>query len=318
MTAAGPISEAVLLAAGLGTRLRPLTKYRPKPLFPLLKEPILHWWLTRLQAAGIRRTVINVHHLAGQIISYVSQVRSQFRGMEISLSLEETLLGTGGGIRQAARDFEGPFYVFSSDIYTDWDWTGLGRAYQARPPAEKASLPAVIAVRFQGRPATVRVDGDLIITGLREEGTLQKPDRLAQGLGLMLLGPNFRDWLAPGVSDVILELKKVLHLRPRALAAEETAFWTDIGTVGSYLDLLGRLAGDCPAGDRPAGNRISQGEGSRLLGRAEGFLILGAGSVLEEGALAVNSAVWPGVTVGAGAVLRQAAAAADVPPGLEI
>ena len=93
--------KAIILAAGLGTRLKPLTDRIPKALVPIAGKPLLEWQLEKLRAAGIREVVINVHHFADQVEAYVRE-NSSF-GMDIRFSDErELLLETGGGLRKAA------------------------------------------------------------------------------------------------------------------------------------------------------------------------------------------------------------------------
>ena len=87
--------KAMVLAAGLGTRLRPLTDDRPKALVKLGNRTLLEIALTRLQEFGVRDVIVNVHHFADMVIDYL-QANENF-GMHIEISREETLLDTGGG-----------------------------------------------------------------------------------------------------------------------------------------------------------------------------------------------------------------------------
>src|ERR1700687_6149839 len=99
--------KAMVLAAGLGTRLRPLTDNRPKALVELSGRTLLEITLSRLRAFGIREVIINVHHFADMVIDYLKS-NNNF-GMRIEVSREEVLLDTGGGLKKAAWFFlEGP------------------------------------------------------------------------------------------------------------------------------------------------------------------------------------------------------------------
>lgn len=109
--------EAVLLAAGLGTRLRPLTYKIPKPALPLAAIPFLFYNLALLQEAGIKHVVINLHHLP-KIIKDL--FRRKIPGLTISFSEEKNLLGTGGGIKKAAAHLRGDkFWLVNGDILFD-------------------------------------------------------------------------------------------------------------------------------------------------------------------------------------------------------
>ncbi len=95
--------KAMVLAAGLGTRLRPLTDDRPKALVEVLGRTLLEITLTRLKEFGVTEVIANVHHFADQVISYLA-ANNNF-GMRIEVSREDILLDTGGGLKEAAWFF---------------------------------------------------------------------------------------------------------------------------------------------------------------------------------------------------------------------
>jgi len=122
--------KAMIFAAGLGTRLRPLTDTLPKALVPVGGKPLLYHVLMKLKAAGISEFVINVHHFADKIISYLEE-NDRF-GMDISIS-DETggLLETGGGILHAREYLDGQFLVHNVDILSNLDVAAFsGKARQ--------------------------------------------------------------------------------------------------------------------------------------------------------------------------------------------
>lgn len=113
--------KAMILAAGLGTRLRPLTDNLPKALVELAGRTLLEITLTRLRDFGIREVIINVHHFAGMIIEYL-KAHDNF-GMHIEVSREEVLLDTGGGMKNAACFFGGePFILHNVDVISTIDF----------------------------------------------------------------------------------------------------------------------------------------------------------------------------------------------------
>ena len=95
--------KAMVLAAGLGTRLRPLTNDRPKALVEVAGRTLLEIVLTRLKAFGVNEVIVNVHHFADMVVEYLA--RQNF-GMRIEISREEELLDTGGGLKKAAWFFQ--------------------------------------------------------------------------------------------------------------------------------------------------------------------------------------------------------------------
>src|SRR5450432_3135925 len=114
--------KAMVLAAGLGTRLRPLTDDRPKALVEVAGRTLLEITLTRLRSFGIQEAIVNVHHFADMVIAYLK--RNDNFGMHLEVSREEDLLDTGGGLKKAAwflADDAEPFVVHNVDVLSTID-----------------------------------------------------------------------------------------------------------------------------------------------------------------------------------------------------
>ncbi|MYE13892.1 MAG: nucleotidyltransferase family protein [Gammaproteobacteria bacterium] len=120
--------RAMILAAGRGERLRPLTERMPKPMIPIAGAPLIVHQLRWLRRAGIEEVVVNLHHLGDQLESHVGSGRDL--GVRVHYSREETLLGTGGGVKRALPLLDGgPFLVLNGDIWTNFPFrTLLGAA----------------------------------------------------------------------------------------------------------------------------------------------------------------------------------------------
>ena len=125
--------KAMLLAAGRGERLRPLTDRTPKALVPVGGKPLIAWHLERLAASGCREVAINVSHLAQQIVDFVGDGK-RF-GVRVAYSREAEPLETAGGIAQALPLLgEPPFLLVNADIYCEVDFRALlGFALGNRP-----------------------------------------------------------------------------------------------------------------------------------------------------------------------------------------
>jgi N-acetyl-alpha-D-muramate 1-phosphate uridylyltransferase len=137
--------DAMLLAAGLGTRLRPLTDHTPKALLEVGGVPILERIARRLIAAGADRLIVNIHHLGEQIARYIETCDGW--GVEVVLSRESAgPLETGGGLLHARHLFRGdaPFFLHNADILTDLELSALYDAHQAADHPPLATL-AVMA-----------------------------------------------------------------------------------------------------------------------------------------------------------------------------
>ncbi|MBP5771309.1 MAG: nucleotidyltransferase family protein [Bacteroidaceae bacterium] len=156
------MKQAMLLAAGLGTRLKPLTDTMPKALVPVAGQPLLYHVIQRLKAAGFQRVVVNVHHFGQQIIDYIA-ANNGF-GLEVLVSDERgQLLDTGGGIRKAAPLFDPSFPVFihNVDILSNLDISALYNAFRQAGDVEAA---LVVSLRhtprqLQFNPVTRRLMG---------------------------------------------------------------------------------------------------------------------------------------------------------------
>jgi mannose-1-phosphate guanylyltransferase len=127
--------KAMVLAAGLGTRLRPLTDHQPKALVEVGGRTLLEITLTRLKAGGIREVIINVHHFAANIREFL-QAHNNF-GMKIAISPEEVLLDTGGGLKKAGWFFledggEEPFVLHNVDILSTVDFAAMAKQHRER------------------------------------------------------------------------------------------------------------------------------------------------------------------------------------------
>src|ERR1700682_3263987 len=118
--------KAMVLAAGLGTRLRPLTDDRPKALVDIDGRSLLEITLTRLKQFGVREAIVNVHHFADMVVEHL-EAHHNF-GMHIEISREDVLLDTGGGLKKAAwfflkssNGFERPFILHNVDVISTID-----------------------------------------------------------------------------------------------------------------------------------------------------------------------------------------------------
>jgi len=121
----------MLMAAGLGTRLRPFTTLEPKALLPLMGVPMAQFAIDAAVAAGVKRIVANVHHHAEQTRAGLEQLERGDAQLRISDESNE-LLGSAGGLRQALREFRAdePFYLLNADVLCDLDLKALARTHR--------------------------------------------------------------------------------------------------------------------------------------------------------------------------------------------
>ena len=171
--------QAVILAGGLGTRLRPLTLTVPKPMLPVGGKPFLCHQLEHLKAQGIRRALLLIGHLGGQVKAYFGDGGSI--GMELMYSEERELLGTGGALKLAEGKIAGDFFVIYGDSFLPLDYAGFEAAFF------RAGREGMIAV-YRDPAGATRVRGNVTLS---PEGLVARYDKGAGGAGL--------DWVEAGV-----------------------------------------------------------------------------------------------------------------------
>ncbi len=157
--------RAMVLAAGLGTRLRPLTNDRPKALVEVGGRTMLEITLSRLRQFGIQDVIINAHHCADRLIDYL-QATSCF-GMNLEVSREDALLDTGGGLKKAAHFFAGssePFLLHNVDVLSNIDFAAIVQVHR-----ERGAL-ATLAVQARPNARQLLFDGELYLCGRRIAG----------------------------------------------------------------------------------------------------------------------------------------------------
>ncbi len=165
--------KAMVFAAGLGTRLRPLTDDRPKALVTLGGRTLLEITIKQLRAFGVREIIVNVHHFADQIVSFLA-ANGNF-GMRIEISREEDLLDTGGGLKKAAWFFlesdDEPFIVHNVDVLSMIDLARMVEFHRR----QNALATLAVQQRATSRPLLFDADGWLVRRGTASE---QSEDRV--------------------------------------------------------------------------------------------------------------------------------------------
>lgn len=170
--------KAVLLIAGLGTRLRPLTDLIPKCLLPINGVPLLGIWFEKLVAAGVSEVLINTHWLADQVTEYVNKYAPS--ELRVTVSYEQELLGSAGTL-VANRDFFGsePFFIIYGDNLSDVDLADLYASHlQHRPVLTLSTFEA----EFPERCGVAEIDHQQIIQGFVEKPKKPLSNRAAAGI----------------------------------------------------------------------------------------------------------------------------------------
>ncbi|MCK6552035.1 NDP-sugar synthase [Myxococcota bacterium] len=287
----------MLLAAGLGTRLWPLTSDRAKPAVPFLGKPLVAWCAELALRHGFDHLVVNTHHLPASIHEALAPLAARAgRGFELSFSHEEEILGTAGGLAKALADgklrADEPVLVLNAKLFTDLDLGRVMAAHRASGAAVSMVLrPNVEREHFR----EVLVDGDRV-TGFGKGRVPEGPAPLLF-TGIHVLEPDvvrsipltFSDTVADTYPPLIEARRVAAHVAPEGR-------WWELSTLERYVGLHHRAAaeGIGPAVACSAGAVIDPGasvEGSVLWEEAR----------VERGARVVGSVLGRGVVIPAGA-----------------
>jgi mannose-1-phosphate guanylyltransferase len=310
--------KAMVLAAGLGTRLRPLTYELTKPMVPVLDRPVMAHILDLLDRHGFEQVIANLHYFPESIERYF--------GERLSYRYEEELLGTAGGVHACADFFgEEAFLVISGDALTDVDLSAFVARHREAGGIATLAVKKVSDTREYG---VVLHDRDGRITGFQEKPSPEEALSDLGNCGIYIFEPTifdyfperpFVDW-AEDVFPALLENDIPFHMH------EVREYWNDVGSLfelrqGTFDALRGELrlqveGREVSPGVIVAGESIvpksAEIDGSVWIGhdvelgervRLTGPLVLGDGARVGEGAQLRDSIVLPGTTVAAGAIL---------------
>ena len=315
--------RAMVLAAGLGTRLRPLTYEITKPMVPVLDRPVMEHIVELLARHGIEEVIANLHYFPDTIREYF--------GERLHYRLEEELLGTAGGVRGCAEFFgEESFLVISGDALTDID---IGAFAARHREAGGVATLAVKRVEDTREYGVVLHDRDGRVTGFQEKPSPEEALSDLGNCGIYMFTPQifdyfperpFVDW-ANDVFPVLLENDVPFHIH------EVQEYWNDVGSLselrqGTFDALRGELhleiageevaPGVIVAGasalrkdteiEGPAwiGRDVQIGSGVRLMGP----MVVGDGVRIGDGAQLRGSIIFPGTEVASDSILIDAIA----------
>jgi mannose-1-phosphate guanylyltransferase len=311
--------KAVILVGGPGTRLRPLTRDRPKSVVPLLNHPAIEHTFAYLKQYGIEDIILAMNYLPDVIKGYFGDGRRC--GVRITYCLEKEPLGTAGAVKNAAYHLDGPFFVLNGDLFTDLNLAEMLAFHRQR--GAKASI-ALTWVDDPSAFGVVETDENKKVRRFIEKPPLGEAATHWINAGTYILEPEVLDRIPPETHYMFEN-----GLFPGLLAAGEPVygypyrgFWLDMGTLRNYfsinMDLLmsrvkSPLITPFPSGQE--GVRLGTGatlhpsasvtppvlvdDGCRIGPgvRLSGPVVVGRDCRLDEGAVVGNSILWDNVIV---------------------
>ena len=302
--------RVMIMAAGLGTRLRPLTDHLPKPIAPVGNRPVVEYLLRRIAAAGCSGAVINLHHRPEAIMEVLGDGSAY--GVPIEYSLEPELLGTAGGTRKCQTTLladDDIFLVTSGDGLHTIDLAALAAAHRASGALATLTVKRVEDVTGFG---VVVTDATGRITSFQEKPA--PADALSDlvNVGVYCFSAAiFAEIPAEGASDFGSEILPRLVAEGADMRAWVTdAYWSDIGSLDELV--LANCAIAAGEVDVEASGDLIMGSDTSLVGVSQGATItgpvlVGTGARIEEGATIVGPAVIGArATICTGAHVEQA------------
>jgi NDP-sugar pyrophosphorylase family protein len=297
--------RVMIMAAGIGTRLRPVTDLVPKPMAPIVNKPALYHILRLLRRHGLREVVVNLHHLPEVITGYFGDGTGV--GMDITYSFEPELLGTAGGVKNNAAFLgDSTFLVMSGDALTDIDLTGLVAAHH------RTGSIATMAVKEVPDPSlygVVMADDDSRVVGFQEKPTREEARSRLCNCGIYVFEPEILSHIPAGQFDDFGKrlfpdlLQQNVPFHAHAVAG----YWSDVGNLREYIRgnadaMAGRVDVEIPGTEVRPGVWVDEGTQIAPSARIEPPVVIGKDCDLGEDAVIEGPTV-----IGDGCVVGPAA-----------
>jgi mannose-1-phosphate guanylyltransferase len=321
--------RAIVLAAGKGTRLFPLTGEVPKPMAPVVDTPIIRHIFDLLARHDVSEAHVNVHYLADALLEAYGE-ESQVNGMLIRLVREEELSGTAGGVKHlagvAAGGFDESFVVVSGDALTDVDIQDLVAFHKEKGALATLALHRVYDTSEFG---VVEVDQEANILGFQEKPDPKEAISTLANAGVYVFEPGVLEYIPEGsffdfAQDVF---PRLLENGERFVGYQGDFYWSDIGTLEAYrraqYDVLsGKVRVKVPGEKRDETLWIGENAHIHPSAALEGYIVVGRDAMVGRGVTLVGdvtvgtdcwirpnatikrSILLPGASVGNGAYLE--------------
>ena len=307
--------KAMVLAAGFGTRLQPLTHVLPKPMFPVLGRPLLSHTFDILESANITDVAVNVHHLPDFIINYFE--KKKLHDLNLHFSREEKILGTAGGIKKMEGFLEGgPFILINSDIITD---IKLDKVIDFH---KKNNSRLTLVVRQDISPEqydSIEICKDGRIVHFVGASSMNIPGNTTRVMftGIQIIEPEIFKRIPEGQFCGTTE-----SIFPQMIKDEvpvygylHNGYWKDMGNRENYLQVNSDALDERVSLKGVSPNELNNpliippvlvdrncqvAENSQI----GPYTVIGPNCNIKSGAIIENSILWEGVTIGAGSSIK--------------
>ncbi len=333
----------MLLAAGVGSRLEPLTTQVPKPLVPVANVPVMEHLLCLLKSHGITEVYANLHYLPEKITEYFG--KGEKLGMQLTFHNEEKLTGDAGGVRAMKEHLQdGTFIVVMGDLLTDADLTGIIKQHKDKKALASIAIKKVDDV---SRFGIVVTNEEGFITGFQEKPKVEEALSDLASTGIYILEPEVFSYMPEtgeyGFGRQLFPQLVEKGLPVLGIEMAAGTYWSDVGAIPQYLesnfDVLDKNVRLCTESESKNGSGQSEntacdrvtGEGTKIdkTAKIDGFLltgkncivkanaklsghvILGDDCVVEEDASLTDCLVWANSKIGKGSQLHSTVVAGN-------
>lgn len=249
------------MAGGKGSRIRPLTLSRPKPLIPVANRPMIEYVVEKVKKAGCKELVVTLSYLKSQVKTLLGK---DYPEMDIKYSVEKTPLGTAGGVKKASKYLDDTFFVLSGDVLVDVDLEELYRFHKANQALVTMVLTPVDNPRHFG--IAVLDEENRIIRFLEKPAASEVFSKIAN-TGIYVLEPEILDYIDTKKGEVDFSkdiFPQLIHEKAGIYGYVHEGYWNDVGRPKTYLqanyDVLNQKIMPEPRGEKLA-------EGVGRLGR---------------------------------------------------
>jgi NDP-sugar pyrophosphorylase family protein len=302
----------MILAAGLGTRLRPLTEEISKPMVPIVNRPVMEHIVDLLARHGFSELYVNLHYHPDVITRHFSA--GERWGLAIAYSFEEELLGTAGGVKKLEKELAGDtFLVISGDALTDLDLTSLLAFHKAH---SRIATLVITPVNDPSKYGVVITEDDGRIIGFQEKPSREEAESFVANSGIYVFEPEVLEMIPAGFYDFGSQLfPRLLEEGIEFYGYRHDDYWNDVGSIeeykaGNFDALTGkvkvripgvRIGDDVWIGDGTVieeevvmvgpiciGAQCEVKKGARLFGP----LVVGDRTIIDEGAILYRGIKW--------------------------
>ncbi|NLW25283.1 MAG: nucleotidyltransferase family protein, partial [Clostridia bacterium] len=222
--------RAMIMAAGVGSRLMPLTKTVPKPMVPIVNVPVMEYCVKLLKKHGIYNIIANTHYLPSKITDYF-QDGKKF-GVNMTYSYERELLGTAGGVKNNSWFLDETFCIVSGDALTNIDLTEMYKFHKEKNALATLALKPVEDVTQYG---VVVTDEEQCIKAFQEKPKKEEALSNLVNTGIYIFEPEIFSYIPEGFYDFGKQLfPKLVEMEERIFGFFTDDYWCDVGSLNVY------------------------------------------------------------------------------------